>query len=185
MPTPKSSVRGLSTISQGFIEEAELLDAHVCVLSRGRLLDCSSPGSSVLWIFQARIKWVSISYSRGPSQFDRTRVSRLRHWQAASFPLHHLGSSKYLINICANCQKLPGCCWSLTSQMNYAAGKTLGVLNVCSERRWDLRSDLCSPTTSLSSSGSRPKPSPPVPLKFESSIMLTAVTLRKPSGLGF
>ena len=119
LPTPKSSVKGLSTVSQDFIEKAKLLGVPVCVLSRGLLLDCSSPGSSVLWNFQARIlEWVSISYSREPSQFDRTRVWRLRHWQAASFPLHHLGSPKYLINICANCQKLPGCCWSLTSQMN-------------------------------------------------------------------
>ena len=32
------------------------------------------------------------------------------------------------------------------------------VLSVCSKRRQELRSHLCSPTTSLSSSGSHPKP---------------------------
>ena len=33
------------------------------------LMDCSPPGSSVLWIFQTRmLKWVAISSSRGSSQ---------------------------------------------------------------------------------------------------------------------
>ena len=32
-------------------------------------MDCSTPGSSVLEIFQARIlEWVAISFSRGPSR---------------------------------------------------------------------------------------------------------------------
>ena len=90
---------------------------HVCVLSRGRL---SLPGSSVLRIFQARIlEWVAISYSRGSSRLgSNPRLLRLTHWQAASLALRHLGNPKYLISICANCQKLLGCCWSLTSQMN-------------------------------------------------------------------
>ena len=42
-------------------------------------VDCSSPGSSVRGIFQARIlEWVAISFSRGSSQpRDRTQVSRI------------------------------------------------------------------------------------------------------------
>ena len=40
-------------------------------------MDCSLPGSSVHWIFQARVlEWVVISFSRGSSQpRDWTRVS--------------------------------------------------------------------------------------------------------------
>ena len=40
-------------------------------------MDCSTPGSSVHEIFQARIlEWVAISFSRGSSQpKDRTQVS--------------------------------------------------------------------------------------------------------------
>ena len=43
------------------------------------LMDCSPPGSSVHWIFQAWIlEWVAISFSRGSSRpRDRTLVSRI------------------------------------------------------------------------------------------------------------
>ena len=42
-------------------------------------MDCSSPGSSVHGILQARIlEWVAISFSRGTSQpRDRTQVSHI------------------------------------------------------------------------------------------------------------
>ena len=42
-------------------------------------MDCSLPGSSVHWIFQARIlEWAAISFSRGSSwPRDRTQVSRI------------------------------------------------------------------------------------------------------------
>ena len=39
-------------------------------------MDCSSPGSSVRGIFQARVlEWVAVSFSRGSTQHrDRTQV---------------------------------------------------------------------------------------------------------------
>ena len=42
-------------------------------------MNCSSPGSSVCWILQARIlEWVAISFSKGSSQLrDRTQVSHI------------------------------------------------------------------------------------------------------------
>ena len=47
-------------------------------------VDCSTPGSSVHGILQARIlEWVAISFSRGsPRPRDRTQVSRIagRHF---------------------------------------------------------------------------------------------------------
>ena len=54
--------------------------SDVCVLSRVQLcdpIDCSPPGSTVHWIFQARIlEWVAIFYSRGSSQpSDLTHIS--------------------------------------------------------------------------------------------------------------
>ena len=66
----------------------------VCVrlqwcLSLCSSMDCSSPGSSVHGIFQARIpEWVAISYSRG-SSWPRDRTSVL-HWQVYPLSLHHL-----------------------------------------------------------------------------------------------
>ena len=43
------------------------------------LMDCSTPGSSVHGIFQARVlEWVAISFSKGSSQpSDRIRVSHI------------------------------------------------------------------------------------------------------------
>ena len=42
-------------------------------------MNCSSPGSSVCWILQARIlEWVAISFSKGSSQLrDQTQVSHI------------------------------------------------------------------------------------------------------------
>ena len=49
-------------------------------------VDCSSPGSSVHGILQARIlEWDAISFLRGSNQ-------HLLHWQVDSLPLHHLGN---------------------------------------------------------------------------------------------
>ena len=55
-------------------------------------MDCSTPGSSVHRILQARIlEWIVTSFSRGSSQpMDGT--CNLLHWQANSSPLSHLGS---------------------------------------------------------------------------------------------
>ena len=56
--------------------------------------DCSSPGSSVHEISQARIlEWVVISFSRGISLTQGSHSSLLcfLHWQADSLPLCHLG----------------------------------------------------------------------------------------------
>ena len=49
----------------------------------------SPPGSSVHGVLQARtLKWAAIPFSRGYSRLsDRTHVSCLLHWQAASLPL--------------------------------------------------------------------------------------------------
>ena len=51
-------------------------------------MDCSLPGSSILWIFQARIlEWVAISFSRGSSQpKERTQVSTLQADSLTSEP---------------------------------------------------------------------------------------------------
>ena len=52
-------------------------------------MDCSSPGSSVHGILQARKReWVVISFSRG---FPGSNP-HLLHWQADSLPLSHKGS---------------------------------------------------------------------------------------------
>ena len=53
-------------------------------------MDCSTPGSSVYGIFQARIlEWVAISFSGGSSwPRDQTpHLLSLLHWQAGSLPL--------------------------------------------------------------------------------------------------
>ena len=58
-------------------------------------LNCSQPGSSVLWILQPRrLEWIAIFFSRGFSQpRDQIWVSFcLPHWQAHSLPLSHLGN---------------------------------------------------------------------------------------------
>ena len=57
-------------------------------------MDCSSPGSSVHEILQARImEWVAISYYRGSSQpRDQTLVSYIGRW--VLYQLSHWGSSK-------------------------------------------------------------------------------------------
>ena len=56
--------------------------SHVCVCTQFcptlcDSIDCSPPGSTVHWIFQARIlQWVAGFYSRGSSQpRDRTHIS--------------------------------------------------------------------------------------------------------------
>ena len=45
-------------------------------------VDCSLPGSSVHWIFQARIlEWVAISFSKGSSQHrDQTHIFSIGRW---------------------------------------------------------------------------------------------------------
>ena len=77
-----------------------------CVCMRAMLLqlnltlcnpvDCNSPGSSVHGILQAIVlEWVATPSSRGSSHpMDRTRISRLLHWQAGSLPLAPPGSLK-------------------------------------------------------------------------------------------
>ena len=63
-------------------------------------MDCSTLGSSVLGIFQARIlKRLAISYSRRSFQpKDKTHVSWVcSHWWADSSRLHHLGSTRMCV----------------------------------------------------------------------------------------
>ena len=79
-----------------------------CLLTKSWLalyspMDCSTPGSSVHGISQARIlEWVAISFSRGSSpSTDRTHVScivgrMLHHW--AIWEAHHC---KYLFSKCS------------------------------------------------------------------------------------
>ena len=55
-------------------------------------MDCSSPGSAVHEILQARIlKWVAIPLFRGSSPTKEWNQSLL-HWQADSLVLSHLGN---------------------------------------------------------------------------------------------
>ena len=183
LPTPKSSVKGLSTTGQNFFEEAKL-GVHVCVKSRPTQ---SSPDSSLNFpgkntgvgchfllqgIFSTRIE---------PASFASPALAR------GFFPTAPPGKPKVFNKYLC---KLPETAGVLLvadkpDELNTLPERAwVLLLSVCSERCQDLRSDLCSPTTSLSS-GSRPKPPPPVLLEFEPSIMLSAVTPRKPSGLGF
>ena len=63
-------------------------------LTLGNPMDCSSPGSSVYGISQARIlKWVAISYSRGSS------LPSLLHWPADSLPLAPSGEA-HITTLC-------------------------------------------------------------------------------------
>ena len=60
---------------------------------------CSSPGSSVHGISQARIlEWVAISFSRGSFQ-PRDLTLVVLHWQTDSLPLCQLGNLKIRLNI--------------------------------------------------------------------------------------
>ena len=75
--TPRTAAR------QASLSHHQLQKVKVKSLSRVRLcypVNCSPPGSSVHWIFQARIlEWVAISFSRGSSQpRDWTRSPALR-----------------------------------------------------------------------------------------------------------
>ena len=68
-------------------------------------MDCSSPGSSVHGILQAKIlKWVAIPFSKGSSQpRDRTQVSCV---EADSLPAEPLERSLHSVYICHNFIKL-------------------------------------------------------------------------------
>ena len=61
--------------------------------------DCSSPGSSIHGIFQARVlEWGAISFSRGSSQQrDQTRVSCFTVW-ATKILLFISKTLKYILN---------------------------------------------------------------------------------------
>ena len=62
-------------------------------------MDCSSPGSSVHGILQARIlEWVAMPPSRGPSRSsDRTHLLCLLNWQVDSLPLMPHGNILFFI----------------------------------------------------------------------------------------
>ena len=64
-------------------------------------MDCSPPGSTVQWIFQARIlQWVAISFSRGSSQpRDPTCISCINMWI-----LYHWATTETLICIFSSIQ---------------------------------------------------------------------------------
>ena len=60
-----------------------MLVAQWCLTLRDPV-DCSSPGSSIYEILQARIlEWVAMPSSRGSSQLNPC----LLHWQVGSLPL--------------------------------------------------------------------------------------------------
>ena len=72
---------------------------HACAQSCPTLcgpLDCSTPGSSVHGIFQAKVlEWVVVSFSRGsswPRDQTNPRLLRLLRWQV----LCHLGSPLWI-----------------------------------------------------------------------------------------
>ena len=75
--------------------ESESEVAQWC-LTLCHLMDCSLPGFSVHWIFQARVlEWVAISFSRGPSwPMDRTQIAcivwrRFTLWATREAPSIH------------------------------------------------------------------------------------------------
>ena len=60
-------------------------------------MDCSPPSSSVHWILQARIQeWLSF-HSPIPNSGLNLNLLCLLHWQADTFPVHHLRSPNYWI----------------------------------------------------------------------------------------
>ena len=90
-----------------------LCDMCACVLSHFsrirlcNLTDCSSPGSSVHGILQARIlEWVAVSSSRGSSQSRYQSHILMSYWQAGSLlfgppgnPCVKLGKSVNLLDV--------------------------------------------------------------------------------------
>ena len=80
-------------------------------------IHCSPPGSSVHSIFQARIlEWVVISFSRGSNL-------HLLHWQVASLPLSHQGSSyKECMLSSFSCVQLFATPWTVAHQAPLSMG---------------------------------------------------------------
>ena len=81
-PWVLSLVLSFTSREDAHISGRRTVYACVCVklyLTLCDPMDCSLPGSSVHWIFQARIlEWVVLPFSRGSSQpRDRTQVSRI------------------------------------------------------------------------------------------------------------
>ena len=75
-----------------------VLVAHLC-LTLCNLIDCSSPGSSVHGIFQARIlEWVTISLSRGIFLTQGLNLC-LSHCRQTLYRLSHQGSPSSLLAI--------------------------------------------------------------------------------------
>ena len=67
--------------------------------------DCSSPGSSVHGICQARIlEWVAISSAQRifPTQLSNLCLLGLFHWQVGSLPLAPPGKPKDFLYLCKN-----------------------------------------------------------------------------------
>ena len=75
---PKISLHTWATAQQAREKESEVLVTQSC-LTLCNPIDCSSPGSSVHGISQARmLKWVAISSSRGSSRpRDQIRIPHL------------------------------------------------------------------------------------------------------------
>ena len=86
------------------------LSAFVCVCSVAQScltlcdsMDCSWPGSSVHWVFQAILVWVAISFFRGSSwPRDQTHISCfnrqiLHHWATWETLFLHITDKLYLL----------------------------------------------------------------------------------------
>ena len=85
---------------ENLVKLSRLANSLACLVAQScptlcNPMDCSTPGSSVHGILQARIlERVAISHSRGSSQpRDQTCcLLHLLYWQTGSLPLRHLGS---------------------------------------------------------------------------------------------
>jgi len=86
------------------------LSACVCVCSVAQScptlcdsMDCSRPGSSVHWVFQAILVWVAISFFRGSSwPRDQTHISCINrqilyHWATWETLFLHITDKLYLL----------------------------------------------------------------------------------------
>ena len=86
-------------------------------------VDCSSPGSSVHEILQARIlEWVAISFSRGSSQpVHQTQVSRIAGrrfnlWATGEAPYYAEGGQKFYVQFSSLVQS----CLTLCNTINHS-----------------------------------------------------------------
>ena len=71
-------------------------------------MDCGPPGSSIHWIFQARIQGIFLLQGIFPTQGSNPHILRLLHWHTDSLPLHLLLVNSQ-INAAAAAKLLQSC----------------------------------------------------------------------------